>query len=166
VAGSRDERTRDDPSAPDRRGKPRPGGISIDDEGHFLVHGEPVTHARTLEVLWSSLARRADGTWQVSVGRESADVAIAATPWVVRGVLPSASGLSLFLSDGSSEPLDPATIRVGKDGVLRCTLRSGHPARFGRAAQIALGERLEEDGSAPSGFRLEISGRAWPLGSE
>ena len=138
----------------------------MDEEGHFLVHGEPVTHARTLEVLWGSLALRPDGTWQVSVGRESAEVSVAETPWAVRAVVPVGEGLDLLVSGGSREALDPGTLRVGRDGVLRCTLASGQAARFTRAAHIALGSRLEEDDSVPSGFRLRLCGRSWPVGSE
>jgi len=96
-------------------------GLSIDDEGRFLVHGEPVTHERTLEVLWRGLEPADGGGW---------------------------------------------IVRVGRDGLLRATLASGHPARFCRAAQIALGMRLSEDATAPGGFQLSLGTRSWPLGAE
>ena len=85
-------------------------GLSIDDEGRFLHLGEPITHARTLEVLWRSLARAPDGRWLVRVGRESAYVAVEETPYTVRGVANDASGAApmLLLSDGTREVLDPA----------------------------------------------------------
>jgi hypothetical protein len=146
-------------------------GLSIDDEGRFLVHGEPVTHERTLEVLWRGLAPGPDGGWQVRVGRESAPVSVPGTPFVVVAVSEEAEGraaltLSLSLAGGAHEPLLPGTLRVGKDGVLRVTLASGHAARFSRSAQIALGMRLAEDPSAPGGFRLPLGGKDWPLGAE
>jgi hypothetical protein len=144
----------------------RSSGLSIDDEGRFLVHGEPVTHSRTLEVLWRSLARLPDGTWQVRVGRESALVAVGETPYAVRGAAAGPDGVSLWLSDGTREELRPATLRVGQDGVLRCTLGNGCAARFTRAAQLAVGERLEEDPSAPAGFRLKLGAGSWPIGAE
>ncbi len=142
----------------------RPGGLSIDEEGRFLVEGEPVTHERTLEVLWRSLERLPDGTWQVRVGREVAQVEVAETPFAVRAVLPEGGSLALRLASGASEPLDPSTLRVGGDGVLRCTLSGGRPARLTRAAQLALGALLEEDPAAPSGFRLALGGASWPVG--
>jgi len=144
----------------------RSGGLSIDEEGRFLVHGEPVTHGRTLEVLWRSLVRLPDGDWQVSVGGESAFVRVGETPWAVRSAVAVPGGITLWLSDGSREPLDPRTLRVGRDGVLRCTLASGEPARFTRAAQLAVGERLEEDPASPSGFRLALGGGSHPVGAE
>jgi len=140
-------------------------GLSIDDEGRFLVHGEPVTHERTLEVLWRGLAPGPDGTWQVRIGREVAPVAVPGTPFVVVAVAEEGGHLSLSLAGGAREPLSPSTVRVGPDGVLRVTLASGHEARLSRSAQIALGMRLSEDPAAPGGFRLAIGGRSWPVGA-
>jgi uncharacterized protein len=142
-------------------------GLSIDDEGRFLVHGEPVTHERTLDVLWRGLAPGPDGGWLVRIGRESAPVSVPGTPFVVVAVSEEAGGrVALSLAGGAREPLLPGTLRVGKDGVLRATLASGHAARFSRSAQIALGMRLAEDPSAPGGFHLPLGGKAWPLGAE
>ncbi len=139
-------------------------GLSIDDEGRFLVHGEPVTHERTLEALWRGLSPGPDGAWQVRIGRESAPVSVPGTPFVVVSI--PEDGATLVLAGGAREPLLPETLRVGRDGLLRATLASGHAARFSRSAQIALGMRLVEDRSAPGGFRLPLGGKEWPLGSE
>jgi hypothetical protein len=136
-------------------------GLSIDDEGRFRHRGEPITHARTLEVLWASLRRRPDGRYQVEVGREVGLVEVPHAPYGVRGVTPEAGGLLLHLTDGGTEPLDPATLRLGGDGVLRCAVRGGHRARFQRAAQAALGPHLEE--AEPGRFQLRIGSRAWPV---
>ena len=141
-------------------------GLSIDDEGRFLVNGDPVTHERTLEVLWRGLEPGADGGWIVRVGRENAPVAVEGTPYVVLGIAEGPGAVELLLAGGSREPLLPGSLRVGKDGLLRATLASGHPARFARAAQIALGMLLAPDPSAPGGYRLPLSGRTWPLGAE
>ena len=141
-------------------------GLSIDDEGRFLVNGEPVTHERTLDVLWRGLAPGPDGGWQVRVGRESAPVSVPGTPYVVLAVSEDDDRATLSLAGGVREPLLPETLRVGRDGVLRATLSSGHAARFSRSAQIALGMRLAEDPSAPGGFRLPLGGKDWPLGAE
>jgi hypothetical protein len=141
-------------------------GLSIDDEGRFCVHGERITHARTLEALWGSLERRPDGRYMVHVGRESAYVEVPFAPFAVRGLVPGPVGLDLLLSDGSREPLRPETLRVGRDGVLRTTVKGGEPARFTREAQVTLGLRLEEDRAAPGGYRLHLGPRSWPVGAE
>ncbi len=140
-------------------------GLAVDDEGRFLHRGEPVTHARTLEVLWRSLEPASGGRWLVRVGRESAYVSVAETPWVVRGVElgDRSSHPVLLLADGSREPLDPATLRLGEDGVLRCALSRGRPGRFGRAAQVALGMALDEDPPGSERFVLAVGDARFPV---
>jgi hypothetical protein len=140
-------------------------GLAIDADGRFLHRGERITHARTLEVLWRSLARAPDGRYLVRIGRESAYVEIADAPYVVRGLLEAPPGElpALLLSDGSSEPLDPATLAVGADGVLRCAVKGGHAARFGRSAQVALGLALEESPPGSGNFALVAGGRRYPV---
>ncbi len=142
-------------------------GLSIDLEGRLCHRGEPITHERTLEVLWRSLERRADGRYLVHVGRESGYVEVADSPYGVRGVTFEAAGPALHLSDRTVEPLDPATLRVDRDGVLHCSVKAGqHRARFTRSAQVDLGLVLEEDPTAPAGFSFRSGGRVHAVGVE
>jgi uncharacterized protein len=141
-------------------------GLSIDRDGRFLHRGEPITHARTLEVLWSSLSRVPDGRYLVHVGRESGYVDVEDAPYAVRGVLDDGGDGGaplLVLSDGTHEPLDPTTLAVDGDGVLRCVVKGAHEARFTRAAQVALGLRLEEDPPGAGRYALTAGGRRWPV---
>ncbi len=140
-------------------------GLAVDDEGRLLHRGEPVTHARTLEVLWSSLSRTEDGRWRVQIGRERAYVEVAETPWVVRGVIAAGADAppTLLLSDGTREPLDPATLRIGEGGVLRCRVNGGEPARFSRAGQVALGLSLDEDPPGSGRLAITLGGVRWPI---
>jgi hypothetical protein len=142
-------------------------GLSIDADGRLLHRGEPITHARTLEVLWRSLTRGGDGRYLVRIGRESAYVAVEDAPYAVRGVLEAPDGTppSLLLSDGSREPLDPTSLRVGPDGVLRCTVKGEHAARFGRAAQVTLGLSLEESPAGSGRFFITVGGVRHPVRS-
>ena len=116
-------------------------------------------------MLWRSLTRADDGRWLVRIGRESGYVTVAETPWIVRAVRDAGEGRLpiLVLSDGSEEPLDAATLCVGSDGVLRCAASRGRPARFGRAAQVALGSALEEAPTGSGRFVLEVCGERWPV---
>lgn len=139
-------------------------GLSIDPEGRFRHGSEPITHERTLAVLWGSLSRLPDGRYQVQVGRERAFVEVADAPFGVLGLLEGPAGLRLHLTSGAVVPLDPATLRIGADGVLRCTVAGGHRARFGRAAQAAVAPLLEEE--APGRYALRIGPRSWPIGRE
>ncbi len=136
-------------------------GLSIDLEGRLLHRGEPITHARTLEVLWRSLRRAPDGRYLVSVGRESGYVRLEDAPYAVRGV--DLGRATIALSDGTEEALRPETLSVDRDGVLHCVVKGDHRARFSRAAQVALGLVLEEDAVAPGGYALTLHGRRWPV---
>ena len=139
-------------------------GLSIDAEGRFLHRGEPITHARTLAVLWASLEPTADGRWLVRIGRESGYVSVEIAPWVVRGVIDGPDGAPwLLLSDGTREPLDPRTLSIGADGVLRCEVKAGRPASFSRAAQIALGLALEEQPPGSGRYELPLGGVRHPV---
>ena len=139
-------------------------GLSIDLDGRFRHRGDPITHARTLEVLWSSLRRAEDGRYLVRIGRETAYVRIDDAPYGVRGATLEPAGPLLHLTDGSAELLDPSTLRLGRDGVLRCSVKGGHRARFCRAAQASLGQLVEEPEAGR--YRLLVDGRYWPISVE
>ena len=141
-------------------------GLSIDLEGRLCHLGQPITHARTLEALWGSLARQPDGRYLVRVGRESGYVHLADAPYGVRGVTPDGERLLVHLGDGSVEPLDPSTLTVDGEGVLHCRVKGGQRARFGRSAQVELGLALEEDPPGAGRFALHLGGRTFPVASE
>lgn len=141
-------------------------GLSIDEEGRFLHRGEPITHARTLEVLWRSLRPTPDARWEVAIGRERGYVAIVGAPFAIRGVTAAADGTPLLhVSDGSVEPLDPGSVRLAADGVLRCSVRRG-PARFTRAGQLGLEPWLREAPAGSEKFALFVNDRSWPIHAE
>ncbi len=140
-------------------------GLSVDLEGRLCHRGEPITHARTLQVLWGSLTRQPDGRYVVRVGRESGYVHVEDAPYGVRGVTFERGWPDLHLTDRSVEPLDPRTLWLDQEGVLHCLVKAGaHRARFTRAAQVDLGLALEEDARAPAGFALRVDGRCYPVG--
>jgi uncharacterized protein len=141
-------------------------GLSVDLEGRLCHRGEPITHRRTLEVLWGSLTRSPEGRYLVRVGRESGYVRIDDAPYGVRGVTFEQGAPTVHLTDGSVEPLDPCTLSVDHEGVLHCVVKREHRARFTRSAQVDLGLRLEEDAGAPGRFLLRLDGRAFPVAAE
>jgi len=141
-------------------------GLSIDLDGRLCHQGEPIEHARTLEVLWGSLQRQPDGRYLVRVGRESGYVAVADAPYGVRGVTFERGLAVVHLSDGSVETLDPGTLAVDAEGILHCRVKGGHRARFRRSAQVDLGLALEEAPAAAGGFALRLGDRLHPVGRE
>lgn len=140
-------------------------GLAVDAEGRFLHRGEPITHARTLALLWGTLARGAGGRWEVRVGRERGYVEVDETPWAVRGLRDAGAGVppTLLLTDGTEEPLDPASLRLGEDGVVRCTVKGGEPARFTRAGQAALAPWLDEDPPGSGRYAITCGAARFPI---
>jgi len=111
------------------------------------------------------LALGPGGRWQVAIGREIGHVAVDETPWAVRGLRvlgAPVAAVTLLLAGGREAPLDPATLRLGADGVLRCQVPWG-PARFTRAGQLALGALLEEDPPGSGRFTLPLAGQRHPV---
>jgi uncharacterized protein len=145
----------------------RQSGLSVDLEGRLCHQGEPITHARTLEVLWRSLSRQPDGRYLVHVGREQGYVHVEDAPYGVRGITFERDWPELHLTDRSVEPLDPRTLWLDREGVLHCLVKGGaHRARFTRAAQLDLGFALEEDARAPAGFTLRLGEQRFPVERE
>jgi hypothetical protein len=141
-------------------------GLSIDLDGRLCHGGEPITHARTLEVLWRSLERQPDGRYLVRVGRESGYVRVDDAPYGIRGATFDNGFALLHLTDGTTEPLDPATLTLDREGVLHCRVKGGHRARFTRSAQLDAGFAMEEDPVSASRYVLRLADRSWPVAEE
>jgi hypothetical protein len=72
---------------------------------------------------------------------------------VARAARWQGEGVLLALSDGSEERLDPGSLTIDGDGVLRCQARGGRlEARLSTSAAAVIAERIEGD-------RLRIDGR-------
>jgi hypothetical protein len=66
------------------------------------------------------------------------------------------------LNDEEREPLDPATLEVGRDNVLYCRVKGGaQRARFLRTAYYHLSPGFEAD--ERGGFSISVRGRRYPL---
>jgi len=90
--------------------------------------------------------------------RRFAYVDVDDTPLVVRALRVDDDGVRLELSDGADEPLDPATLTIDGDGILRCQVRGGRlEARLATSAAVALADHLCE---TPDGPALRVGGRA------
>ncbi len=143
----------------------RPFGLVLRRDGRFVHEGVPVSHPR-LRALFERSVRflPAEREYVVQVGRFRGQVEVEEAGFFVEEV--DVGTGSLRLSDGSVEPLDPATLRESPhDGAWLCTVKralvpEGLPARFTRAAQAELLLAAEE---AAEGVVLHIAGRRHAL---
>jgi hypothetical protein len=71
--------------------------------------------------------------------------------------------LHAYLNDGTDEPVDPATIRLGAGDVPYTAVKDhAFEARLNRAAAFQLLQLAEYDEASGAGT-LRVSGGTWPL---
>ncbi len=142
----------------------RQSGLSIDREGQFWHDGHPVQHAgmRRAFFRWLDRLPPPDGRHILRLDENRfVYIDVADTPLVAASLRWSGDRALLGLSDGSEEALDPATLTVDAEGVLRSRVRGGRlEARLSNSAAAVLSERI--DGSA-GGPVLRLGGSTFPL---
>ena len=123
-------------------------GLVLDRELNWLHDGEPITHPRIIEAFNQGLVPTDDGRFQLRIGNDWAYVTVEGAAYRVNAIDTDDARVYLRLSDRTGEALDPATLRLGEDGVLTARVKGGRAqARFSRDAQYALGQLLVPDGA-------------------
>jgi hypothetical protein len=150
-------------AGPPRPGPPRlhPLGLRLHHDGRFSHEGVAITHARLRAAFDRSVRYLPDErAYVVQLGRFRGLLEVEEAAFFVRCFDAETGAISL--SDGSSEPLDAASLRASpRDGALLCSVKrdlapGGLPARFHHAAQAELLAAVEE---GPAGPTLRV-GRA------
>ncbi len=139
------------------------GKIRFGKDGRWYSDDEPIPNRAICRLFSRAMKLQPDGRGRLELGEDKADVIIEDTPWVVTGVEGEpARGFTVVLNDETSEPLDPASLRVGAENVLYCRVKGGCEARFLRPAYYELMRHTEpgEGGAAV----LTVAGRRVPLG--
>jgi hypothetical protein len=147
----------------------RRSGIRIDREGELIHEGEPIRHGglRSAIFRWLDRLQKGDGEGEGTPAgpaakagryilrldeRRFAYVDVEDTPLVVRALRIAGAGdaVALQLSDGAEETLDPRTLTVDAEGILRCWVRGGRlEARLATSAAAVLAERITETPQGP-----------------
>jgi hypothetical protein len=146
---------------PAPEGRSRESTIVLDAWGRWFHDGEPVIHPGLAAAFSSWVGTHPDDArWILSNGYDWCYFTPLATGYFVTGI-EVGEGVMLALSDGTRELLEPSSVRLDDDGVLRCTVKDGRfDARFTRFAQLAM-EPLLVDGEP---IQLELGGRRHPVG--
>lgn len=128
-------------------GTSRESTIRLDEDGRFFHDGVRIDHRALEEALHSWIARHPDdGRYILTNGYDWTYFQVDDVPYMVRSVRVAEGLIDLVLSDGSVEPLDPSSLRVGKGEALYVKVKSGSfDAKFSRHAQAELGEALVFD---------------------
>jgi hypothetical protein len=146
----------------------RRSGIRIDREGELIHEGEAIRHGGLRSAIFRWLDRLPEGE-PARAGDEAGEKAgryilrlderrfayvdVDDTPLVVRALRIADGGdaVTLQLSDGAEETLDPRTLTVDAQGILRCWVRGGRlEARLATSAAAVLAERITETSQGPT----------------
>lgn len=147
---------------PAPEGRSRESTLRLDGEGRFFHDDAIVEHPKLAAALHTWIARHPDdGRFILTNGYDWTYFTVDDVPYFVRSIKGPAEGQSpteadaiLVLSDGTEEPLDPSTLRLGERGDLYLQVK--HEAKGGpfdckmtRFAQTQLAPFLsEENGQA------------------
>ena len=112
-------------------------------DGRFVHEGVLVSHPK-LHAAFLKGVRFAEqeGVFIVQIGRFRGQIEVEDTPFWVRSYDPARGEIEL--SDESVEPIQPESLSIDPDEVLRVLVRGRFPARFTHAAQAHLLDSLEE----------------------
>ncbi len=135
--------------------------LSIDVDGNWRHQDEIVTHPRILAMLYNGLKKSGPQHIVCAEGL-CLPVRVADCPYVVLSVRHEAEGVTLLLTDGAHETLDPTTLTIDAHHVPRAKVKHGaFDVRFSRTAWMQLAEAVKEDGQG--GYVLHVAGRDVPL---
>ena len=146
-------------------GTSRESTIVLDREGRFWHDGARVDHAALERALRSWVARHPDdGRFILTNGYDWCYFRVDDAPCHVDALRIEGDKVTLILAGGDEEPLDPATLVVGEDGVVYARVKGGgFEARFSRHAQTQLAPLLtaaEPPKVLVAGKEIELGRRA------
>lgn len=148
---------------PAPEGRSRESTLRIDGEGRFFHDAAPVEHAKLGEALHTWIGRHPDdGRYILTNGYDWTYFTVDDVPFFVRSIRKDGDDAILVLSDGTEEPLDPSTVKLGPRGDLYLTVKREHtdasrrgpfPAKLTRFAQTQLEPFLSSPASSSGGAR-------------
>lgn len=135
----------------------------LDHQGRFWHDGEPVEHRGLARAFACWMTRHPDdGRFVLDNGYDWCYLTVEDTPYFVRSVHVGSDPVEIELFDGTREPLDPRTLSVGADEVLRTRVKAGaFEARFTRSAQLQIAPLLDSDPP----LALRLGGQRFVIGS-
>ena len=124
--------------------------IFIDKEGGWFHKGAEMVHRDIVRFFYEHIGMDSLGRYVIRWGNERCYLDVEDTAFVIQRVRFEEDGgmqnFRLFLSDDTTENLNPETLFLGEENVLYCKVKQGRfPARFHRPAYYQLAEFVQED---------------------
>jgi hypothetical protein len=145
--------------------------ITVDKEGRWFYRGAEIIRREIVELFCRHLVRVPAGQYVIRWRGQECPVQVEDTPFVIWSAAVVRGdggpiGVLLEISDGTSEMLDPRSLRIGPENVPYCAVHEGTaPARFSRKAYYQLVRMVEEDPRG-GGFGLRIGDQRYPIRME
>ena len=118
----------------------------IDKEGHLWIEDTELTDLITLKFFMHRLEKLPNGDYRVMCLGEENLIEVEDVPYVVQSIQVDPDKVQLIFPGGYQEILDPNTLRVGKDNILYCKVRTGEfEARFNRRPYLEITKLVERD---------------------
>lgn len=132
-------------------------------DGNWYADDEQITNLRIADLFSRHICRDPAGGYMIRMGDERAHIVVDDTPYVVVGVIVSPAGtVRIELNDRSAEDLNVASLAVGRDDVLYCTVKGdSEPARFLRTAYYQLAPYIRAVDATR--FALDVNGTLSPI---
>ena len=144
--------------------------IRIDKDGIWYYRGAEMFRREIVNFFYQNLRRDESGRYLIELPNDRCYLEVEDAPFVVKSVQRSVSktdsrlAIHLLLSDDTLEPLDPETLRIGKDNVLYCTIKNrSFDARFLRASYYQMAEDIEYDEDRDD-FFVRLNGCRYSIG--
>ncbi len=157
---------------PAPEGRSRESTIRLDGVGRFWHDGAVVEHAGLAAALGGWISRHPDdGRYILTNGYDWTYFTVDDVPYFVRSLRFEPQRIALVLSDGTEEPWEPESTRVGPDDALYTTVKRTRPggpyeAKFTAHAQSSLEPFLVDLDDAAESVAVEIGGRAHTIGAK
>lgn len=149
---------------PPPAGRSRESTIVLDGSGRFWHDGTEVTHGGMADAFAGWIQKHPDdGRFILTNGYDWTYFSVEDVPFFVKSVRLDGDAVTLFLSDGTQEALDPETLSAGDRDALYLRVKGGEfEARFMPAAQLALAPLVQAgpDGQA----ELCVGGKSFQIG--
>ena len=153
-------------------GRSRESTLKLDARGRFWHEGRLVTHPGLAAALHTWIRRHPDdGRFILSNGYDWTYFAVEDAPFFVQRVRADADRVVLVLSDGTEEPFDPATARIGADDALYARVKNTAPggpykAKLTPHAQTSLEPLLVPGDRANDRPGIRIGSRVVAIGDQ
>ena len=127
--------------------------LSIDKEGNWFYNGSQIINRNIYLFFNKHIEKDPGGGYLLRIEGETCRLRVEDTPYVVTAVSLVQDGeadhsrFMVRLNDGTTEPLDPATLYIGEANVPYCSVKEGaFPARLLRPAYYELAVYIRQEG--------------------